>query len=329
MAVAPIFPGHFPALRVLPRQIFGKSSLCLWFLGARAVVWEGEQQYMGEHSRRRWAAGIWLLERDLRLGWEDKGRLAAQGEEFREKFEGNGMIQSRRNWIFISQPYTSELGHTGIVRISRDGSRRGAVCYMRAQEGWGCTGTPPPSSHAGNKTFSGLWTRADTQNLVKHPRAQVLLPSLLFRYRKRVLLRADVAGRSHEAIAVPGNSRWVHRGDFPGFLWCCAGTLATAAAQKRCWGQLEGSQASAGFVPGVPLGSSALQCRAATVRRRCRRHGCCTACHSVPELARDQTRALLCLPQRDVIPLAKLWQSYKSGPETVAFAHNFNTTGFI
>ena len=47
----------FPALRVLPRQIFGKSSLRLWFLisvktGARVVVWEGEQQYLGQQSRR-------------------------------------------------------------------------------------------------------------------------------------------------------------------------------------------------------------------------------------------------------------------------------------
>lgn len=120
----------FPALRVLPRQIFGKSSLCMWFLisvkAEARVVWKGEQQYLGQQSRRSWAAGVWLLDRELRQGWEeDRGRLAAQGEEFRDTFEKNGMIQGGRNWIFILQPYNPELGYTGSVRTSRDWSRRG------------------------------------------------------------------------------------------------------------------------------------------------------------------------------------------------------------
>lgn len=119
----------FPALRVLPRSIFGKSSLCLWFLtsvkaGAR-FVWEREQQYWGQQRRRSWAAGIWLMDRGLKLGWEDRGRLEAQGEEFRETLERNGMIWSGRSWIFVLQPCNSELGYTGGVRTSRDRSRRG------------------------------------------------------------------------------------------------------------------------------------------------------------------------------------------------------------
>jgi len=41
-----------------------------------------------------------------------------------------------------------------------------------------------------------------------------------------------------------------------------------------------------------------------------------------PELAGHQTQALLCLPQHDIIPLAKLWQLFKGGPKTVPFTHN-------
>lgn len=73
----------------MPRQIFGKSNSCLWFLTpvkeeTRAVVWEGEQQYLCQQSRRSWAGRNWLLDRDLWLGWEGKGRWSVWDEEFGE-----------------------------------------------------------------------------------------------------------------------------------------------------------------------------------------------------------------------------------------------------
>lgn len=115
----------FPALRVLPRQIFGKTSLCLWFLismkAGDTVVWEKEQQYLGQQTRRSWAAGIWLVDRDLRLGWEYSVlRVKNLGRHLK------GMGWSRVGEIeFLSCTHNSELGYTVSVRTSRDWSRGG------------------------------------------------------------------------------------------------------------------------------------------------------------------------------------------------------------
>jgi len=100
----------FPALRVLPRLIFGKSSLCLWFLisvkaGARAVAG-------GVGSRSTWASRTGGAEQQVSgfwtesLGWDGK-----TGEDWQLRIRNLGRHFKGMGWSRVGETEFSSCSH--------------------------------------------------------------------------------------------------------------------------------------------------------------------------------------------------------------------------